>query len=58
MTDQKQTTDDLRPWGWAPGNYLFICAACLELGIEGDKRSWRCEPCARKAKAIEASDAG
>lgn len=39
--------DDLRPWGWAPGGYVFKCIDCptdlpfIKRGL-GDKRSSRC----------------
>lgn len=48
------TTDDLRPWGYAPGPYFFNCVECghapqFRRPI-GDKRSIRCEQHARKAR--------
>ena len=48
--------DDLRPWGWVPGKYFIRCACVGEESRPpidwpiGDKRSARCENCARKAK--------
>lgn len=35
-------------FGWAPGNYTFICHTCEQEG-HGDKRSLRCETCATAA---------
>jgi hypothetical protein len=50
-------TTDLRPWGWAPGGYSIRCRDCSPNaqvpGASGDKRCWRCEPCARKAMERE-----
>lgn len=51
-------TDDLRPWGYAPGGYVFTCGDCPENQkiIDrpvGDKRSWRCEAHARAARDAE-----
>jgi len=41
--------DDLRPWGYAPGEYVFRCTDCASCNVAlsqslGDKRSWRCRP--------------
>lgn len=48
--------EDLIPFGAAPGGYFFPCRYCEKDAI-GAKRSWRCEPCAIKAKAdYEAAD--
>lgn len=51
----------LADFGFAPGNYLCRCiepdcstisAYMGELGVfDGEKRAFRCEPCARKAAA-------
>ncbi|CAB4169638.1 hypothetical protein UFOVP1302_50 [uncultured Caudovirales phage] len=51
----ERETTDLRPWGWAPGQYTIRCVDCLPVPDgrplmempTGDKRCWRCEPCAR-----------
>lgn len=51
---------DLRAFGWAPGDYLFRCRDCTPPDAAptdwpiGDKRAWRCEACATK-KAAEAA---
>lgn len=47
--------DDLRPWGYAPGEYVFRCRDCpadppFEQRPLGDKRSWRCKPHAEAAR--------
>jgi len=47
--------DDLRPWGYAPGEYLFRCIDCppdrqIVTRTIGDKRSWRCKPHAEAAR--------
>jgi hypothetical protein len=48
---------DLRPFGWAPGGYIFQCIDCppdqhrLSLDSCGAKRSWRCKRHALKRKA-------
>jgi hypothetical protein len=45
-------TTDLRAFGWAPGWYEgFPCADCKQRAQMCAKRSWRCEACARAAKA-------
>ena len=57
---------DLRPWGYAPGSYLFKCIDCPEKPTTewpiGDKRSIRCEAHAReameRAPAQPVADAG
>lgn len=47
---------DLRPWGYAPGFYLFNCVDCpASLPINeremADKRAWRCKEHALAASA-------
>ena len=39
---------DLAAAGFAPGNYAGKCMTCAQKFV-GDKRAWRCEPCARAA---------
>lgn len=39
------TPIDLRPYGWAPGDYMFKCRACGGRGF-GDKRCRNCYECA------------
>ena len=36
----------LRPYGWAPGNYMATCGDCRQPHIDTDKLSRRCIPCA------------
>lgn len=43
---------DLRSWGYAPGNYMCVCATC-KIKHTADKRAWRCRACAFKAKREE-----
>ena len=47
-------TTDLRPWGYAPGLYLIECQDCGPQPIYdrplADKRAWRCEAHATKAR--------
>lgn len=54
--------EDLSPWGWAPGGYVFRCHECGPQSFlakpTGDKRSWRCEMHARAAKARYAPKPG
>lgn len=53
---------DLRPWGYAPGGYLFKCQDCpadlpiLERAV-ADKYSWRCEKHALEAMQREPTPA-
>jgi hypothetical protein len=53
MTEDQKTTD-LRPWGYAPGGYLIECQDCGSQPIRertiADKRAWRCEAHALKAR--------
>lgn len=42
MTDKSH----LLRFGYAPGNYWFVCNDCGNKRAEGDKRSTRCEACA------------
>jgi len=56
----ESVVEDLRPWGYAPGGYVFHCHDCPEdLPFEeratGDKRSWRCKAhaIAARGKSIE-----
>jgi hypothetical protein len=39
---------DLRPWGYAPGNYSIYCADCEQV-VTTDKRAIRCFQCALEA---------
>ncbi|MBS7812311.1 hypothetical protein [Roseococcus pinisoli] len=54
----------LRPFGWAPGGYSFHCQDCTPVGASikdlptGDKRAWRCRPCAEQALARQAAATG
>lgn len=41
---------DLVPWGYAPGNYMIICADCGDHPLGADKRAYRCERCAMIAR--------
>jgi len=55
-TEQRNDAVDLRPWGYAPGNYSFRCMDCPEpTGFDGyaqgDKRSIRCEKHALEVRA-------
>jgi hypothetical protein len=60
--EQTDAPADLRPWGWAPGNYAIICDDCTPLDVAhsardlptGDKRAWRCEACAKAARERDA----
>jgi len=45
---------DMRPWGWAPGNYMGHCRDCGEQWMDGDKRAWCCERCAMIRRFTEA----
>lgn len=38
-----------RVGGWGPGQYFCRCQSCRGEYM-GDKRSWHCYPCAKKAK--------
>ncbi len=54
MTDTEDKPEppeeiDLTQYGYAPGGYNPLCDDCENRFI-GDKRSWRCKPCAEKAK--------
>jgi hypothetical protein len=47
-------TDDwqhLKPFGYAPGNYMCECQACKIVTCDLDKRAITCRPCAEKAFA-------
>ena len=53
MSDK--TTEDLTAWGYAPGWYVIRCMDCpKDLPFPdmpmADKRAWRCETHARKAR--------
>lgn len=58
MSEQETAKqEDLRSFGWAPGDYIFTCIDCgkkpimpIEGANIGDKRAWRCEKHAREAK--------
>lgn len=52
--DRHATTadQDFVGFGYAPGNYMRNCRDCGQQS-EGSKRSFRCKPCAMKAKAAE-----
>jgi hypothetical protein len=45
------TTDDLRPHGYAPGDYVGRCGGC-EAQFVGAKRSLRCRKCAEGLYAL------
>lgn len=49
IPDDGNSVDDVRPFGWAPGEYF--CRACSDCGEGycGDKRCRRCRACAVKA---------
>ena len=34
-------------FGYCPGDYVIFCEDCKKKYV-GDKRSWRCEPCAER----------
>ena len=40
--------EDLIAYGFVPGDYLTRCKHCMQQFV-GDKRAWKCEPCAMKA---------
>ena len=46
---------DLRPFGYAPGDYMITCHHCGERWIGTDKRATSCLPCAEKRMAEKAS---
>jgi hypothetical protein len=57
MSDVQKTTiaeepgeapPDLRPWGYAPGDYSIYCADCEQV-VTADKRAIRCFQCALEA---------
>jgi hypothetical protein len=41
----------LKPFGYAPGNYMGGCQACKTMMYNVDKRAITCRPCAEKAFA-------
>ncbi|SER27254.1 hypothetical protein SAMN05216548_11452 [Faunimonas pinastri] len=43
------TESSLVSFGFASGGYWCRCGTCAE-PFEGDKRAFRCKPCAQKAK--------
>lgn len=43
---------DLRPFGYAPGDYMMRCRGCDELVFDVDKRASRCLQCAEAAKRL------
>lgn len=47
------TEIDLRAFGYAPGNYWFVCRGCGNKQAVGAKRSTRCESCAHSAYLIK-----
>lgn len=38
--------EHLKPYGYAPGNYLNRCHACNQVTTDTDKRAITCRPCA------------
>jgi hypothetical protein len=52
----KREEPDLRPFGWAPGDYVFKCTDVDHVSVGegfkhmpmGDKRCWACRECAMK----------
>jgi hypothetical protein len=48
--------EDLRQFGYAPGDYLCLCKICHSQ-YPGDKRSWNCEKCAAWLDAIRSQAA-
>lgn len=50
---------ELKPYGYAPGNYMSACLACKKQMVGVDKRAWRCKSCAEieltaaKARAVQ-----
>ena len=55
-----QPAEDLRPWGYAPGDYVIPCKDCGDLPFKdrplADKRAWRCETHARQARESDVSE--
>ncbi|MDR6431980.1 hypothetical protein [Brucella pseudogrignonensis] len=47
------TEIDLRAFGYAPGNYWFVCGECGNKQAVGAKRSTRCDSCAHSAYLIK-----
>lgn len=41
----------LKPYGYAPGNYMIRCSSCRQIVQDVDKRAWRCRACAEVAYA-------
>lgn len=41
---------ELQPFGWCPGGYMAQCWTCNAMHTDTDKRSSRCQDCARAAK--------
>jgi len=44
-------TADLRPFGYAPGDYMVRCRQCNKQTFGADKRAIACRPCAEKRMA-------
>lgn len=38
----------LKPYGYAPGNYMNTCRTCNQVHVDSDKRASSCRPCAEK----------
>ena len=64
--DTPEVLDALHSAGWAPGSYIVKCINCDPVEVEarrhgdwcmGDKRSWRCRPCAEAILAARAEAA-
>lgn len=54
MTDliaQAEAWLHLKPFGYAPGNYMCKCQSCKAIVYDLDKRAITCRPCAEKAFA-------
>ncbi len=43
------TDADLKPYGYAPGNYMNTCTTCEKIATDVDKRATTCRKCAEQA---------
>ena len=49
--------EHLKPYGYAPGNYMGKCHECGKVWDDQDKRAWTCRECAEKTHAEALADA-
>lgn len=54
-SDEMYQNIDLRPFGYAPGDYYGECSSCDTVFV-GDKRASRCRQCALTAHGIPSKD--